>query len=210
MAQLTAAQAKVYDCLVKHWQRLGAQPSLHDVARSLDISYVTLRQHLKALAAKGYLRFETQGASRPPILRLPSRRGVPVLGDIPAGPLSEALAQPLGHLQLPGVPEDYFGLYVRGDSMAEFLQDGDVVLLKRGQPQRSGEICALRLDHSDATLKYLDWRGGKPRRFQLRPHNPSYPTVTVSAKELLIDGVYRGSFRGEPVSLLLKEADLAT
>lgn len=207
MTQLTPVQAKVLDRLMEHWQRVDGQPSLHEVARSLEVDYVTLRQHLKVLDSKGLLRFETQGAGKPPILRLRPLTGVPVLGEIPAGPLSEALAHPLGYLHLTGVGEDYFGLYVRGDSMAEFLQDGDVVLLKREQPQRPGEICAVRLDHSDATLKYLDWRGTRPRKLQLRPHNPHYPTVTVSSKDVIIDGVYRGSFRGEPVNLLLKEAD---
>ncbi|MDQ3399019.1 MAG: hypothetical protein M3511_14875, partial [Deinococcota bacterium] len=205
MTQLTAVQARVLSCLEQHWQHVGGQPSLHDVAASLGIGYITLRQHLKALEAKGYLRYKTQGSGKAPILQLlKEARGVPLLGDIPAGPLNEALAQPLGYLQLAGVTDGYFGLYVRGDSMAEFLHDGDVVLLKHDQPQRSGEICALRLDHSDATLKYLDWKGARPRKVQLRPHNPSYPTVTVNAKDVLIDGVYKGSFRGEPVSLLFK------
>lgn len=206
---LTAAQHKVYECLVQLWKRKGAQPSLHDVARSLSIDYVTLRQHLKALDTKGYLRFESQGNGKPPLLKFQRQESsnVPVLGSIAAGPLSDAFAHPEGYLQLTGLSEGYFGLYVRGDSMADFLQDGDVVLLKQGKPQRSGEICAVRIEGSETTLKYVDWRGTRAKTLNLRPHNPAYASVTVNAKDVEIDGVYRGCFRGEPIRLLVQEVD---
>jgi repressor LexA len=206
--ELSGQQAKVYARLRGAWEQHGTQPGLYDLARDLGIDYTTLRQHLRALETKGYLRFQNQGRGKRPLLRLlRPLQAVPVLGHIPAGPLSEALAHPEGYLRLGGVPEGYFGLYVQGDSMADHLQDRDLVLLQQGKPVRSGEICAVRLDHTEVTLKYVDWKGSRAKRLTLRPHNPTYPAVEVTAKEIAIDGVYKGSFRGEPIRLLVQEAE---
>ena len=208
MQKLSSQQAKVYARLRRAWEEHGSQPGLYDLARDLGIDYTTLRQHLRALETKGFLSFQSQGHGKPPMLRLlRPLQAVPVLGHIPAGPLSEALAHPEGYLRLANLTDDYFGLYVQGDSMADHLQDGDLVLLQQGKPSRSGEICAVRLDHTEVTLKYVDWKGSRAKGLTLRPHNPTYPTLEVTAKEIAIDGVYRGSFRGEPIKLLVQEAE---
>ena len=139
---------------------------------------MSLRQHLQALDAKGQLVFQSRGRGQSPHLELPLRAtGVPVVGSIPAGSLQEALQEPEGYLPLKG-GESFFALRVSGDSMADLIQDGDVVLFKKGAPVRSGEICAVRVGSSEATLKYLDWLDKKT--VALRPHNPLYPTLSVA------------------------------
>lgn len=180
-------------------------PELSSLARDLGVHYVSLKQHLEALQRKGYLIFESRGRGRSPHLALPVvATGVPVLGGIPAGPLSEAFAEAEGYLPLPGLDERSFALRVEGDSMADLIQHGDVVLFTRRQPQRDGEICAVRVEGSDVTLKYLDRLA--PSRFALRPHNPAYPTLEVRAADLVVDGVYRGLLRGAVVDVLLESA----
>ena len=84
--------------------------------------------------------------------------------------------------------------------MADLIQDGDVVLLEQGRHRRSGEICAVRVDDDEVTLKYLDDLGAG--RFALRPHNPAYPTVEVAGNRLAVDGVYRGLLRGSVAAAL--------
>jgi len=199
---LSPAQQRVYERLVEHERRTGAPPDLAEFARGLGVHYVSLRQHLEALAAKGYLRFESRGRGRSPLLELPAgATGVPVLGAIPAGPLTsaEALAEAYLPAAVGGGP-GAFALRVRGDSMADLIQDGDVVLLEQGRHRRSGEICAVRVDDDEVTLKYLDDLGAG--RFALRPHNPAYPTVEVAGNRLAVDGVYRGLLRGSVAAAL--------
>jgi repressor LexA len=204
LKSLSKGQERVYTRLKQWWQQRGAQPSLRELAGSLGISYPSLRQHLEALEGKGYLKLQSQGRGRPPILTLGQvGLGVPLLGNIPAGPLSEALAHPEGYLALP-FGEDHFALRVTGDSMADLIQPGDVVVLRRTQVPVFGAICAVRVAGSEATLKYLA-RGGDPSTFVLRAHNPAYPEVDVAAEEVVIDGVYRGLLRGEVASLLIQE-----
>lgn len=85
--------------------------------------------------------------------------------------------------------------------MADAIQDGDVVLLKK-RPYRSGEICALRVDRSDATLKYLDLYINHPETVLLRLHNPEYSAVEV--ERVVVDGVFSGLLRGDVIGDLMQ------
>jgi len=200
-------QLQILEALRAAHERDGAQPELSALARSFGISYPTLREHLNALAAKGELRLESRGPGRSPRLSLlRAMRGIPLFGEIAAGVPVGSYPEPEGHLALRG-REDRFALRVRGDSMAERIADGDVVLLQRASPQRSGEVCAVRVGDDETTLKYLEWAvsDAPPPQYRLRPHNPDYPAITVSAAELHVDGVMRGLLRGELVEGLLLE-----
>lgn len=203
---LSPAQERVYQRLVDHERRTGALPDLADFARTLGIHYVSLRQHLEALDAKGYLRFESRGRGRSPLLELPAgATGIPVLGAIPAGSLSIATAHAEAFLPSQaagGVTAGVFALRVTGDSMADLIQNGDLVLLEQRRPHRSGEICGVRVEEDEVTLKYVDDLG--QGRFALRPHNPAYPTVEVPGQHLVIDGVYSGLLRGSVAEALLQ------
>ena len=203
---LTPTQQKVYDRLTDHFRRRGEMPELSDFARALGMHYVSLKQHLEALDRKGFINFESRGRGRSPLLTLPAQAtGVPVLGDIPAGPLSEAVAHAEAYLPLTGLTRARFALRVHGDSMADLIQDGDVVVFEKREPYRSGEICAVRVSESEVTLKYLDRLA--PDRYALRPHNNSYPTVEAHAGEVAIEGVYLGLLRGDVLDVLLDPAD---
>ncbi len=198
-------QLQVLDALRGAYARHGRLPELTALARSFGISYPTLREHLRALEAKGQLRMESRGPGRSPLVTLlGSAGGVPLFGEIAAGVPVGSYPEPEGYLPFRDRP-DHFALRVRGDSMADRIEHGDVVLLQRTPPRRSGEICAVRVGEDEATLKYLEWRGSEPRRYRLRPHNPAYPTLGVPAEELHIDGVFRGLLRGEVVDELLVE-----
>jgi repressor LexA len=204
MHPLSPRQRKVYDRLLEHHRRTGALPDLSEFARGLGVTYVTLKQHLDALATKGYLTFEGRGRGRSPIVRLPAAAtGVPLLGSIPAGPLAEAIADAEGYLPLPGLGDRWFALRVEGDSMADLIQADDVVLFERGVPARDGLICAVRVEDDDATLKYLDRDGAGG--YRLRAHNPAYPDRRVAARDLQVDGVYRGLLRGDVLDALLRD-----
>ena len=204
MQPLSPQQRKVFERLRDHQRRAGETPELSAFARTLGIHYVSLKQHLLALDRKGYLRFESRGRGRSPRLTLPdAATGVPLLGAIPAGPLGDAAAHADGVLRVPGLAADHFALRVEGDSMAEALQDGDLVILAQRAPRRSGEICALRVDDDEVTLKYLDGVG--TAELTLRPHNPAYPTVRVAAERVRVDGLYRGLLRGEAATALLHD-----
>ena len=105
-------------------------------------------------------------------------------------------------MPLPNAREQ-FALRVSGNSMADLIQDGDIVLFRQGAPLRSGEICAVRVGNTEVTLKYVD--RFEPQTVTLRPHNPQYPTVAVPAADVHIEGVYLGLVRGELIEALYEE-----
>lgn len=195
-------QQKVYERLTDHYRRRGETPELSLLARELGMHYVSLKQHLEALDRKGFISFESRGRGRSPQLTLPPQAtGVPVLGDIPAGPLSDAVTHAEAFLPLAGLTKAHFALRVQGDSMADLIQHGDVVVFEKREPYRSGEICAVRLGENEVTLKYLDKLG--PSQYALRPHNGDYPVVEVHAGEISIEGIYLGLLRGDVLDVLL-------
>ena len=206
MQPLSPQQRRVFERLLAHQRRTGETPELSDFARGLGIHYVSLKQHLLALDRKGYVRFESRGRGRSPRLTLAEvTTGVPLVGSIPAGPLTDPAALAEGVLRVPGLGDDHFALRVEGDSMADALQSGDVVILARGAPARSGAICAVRIDDDEVTLKYLD--RGAADLVTLRAHNPSYPDLQLHRSRVQVDGVYRGLLRGDAVTALLQPVD---
>lgn len=199
---LSPTQRKVFDRLLEHYKRTGTTPELSQMARTLGMHYVSLRQHLEALHRKGHLTFESRGRGRPPLLSLPSiATGIPLLGEIPAGPLDAALASADAYLTLAGLGDETFALRVKGDSMSDLIQPADVVLLARRQPTRSGEICAVRVEEEDATLKYLERH--PDGSVTLRPHNPDYQPMHLPGGAVSVDGVYRGLLRGPVADALI-------
>jgi len=208
MEKPSTMQRKIYERLTELFMRSGEMPNLSDLAREIGITYMTLQQHLKALAKKGYLSFESRGRGRTPIVRI-MRLGIPILGGITAGSLEDRLQEPEGFLALyGGVSQDSFALRVEGESMSDLIQDSDVVILQKQQPRRSGEICAVCVSGTETTLKYVDWDSGKAKNeVILRPHNPDFPTVSVPASEVEINGLYQGLLRGELINTFYREVN---
>lgn len=90
-------------------------------------------------------------------------------------------------------PEDIFALEVQGDSMIDaMVNDGDIIIMKKAQEARNGEMVAVwLLDKDETTLKYFYREGGKVR---LQPANKTMKpiiiddprTVQVQGKVLMV------------------------
>jgi repressor LexA len=71
-----------------------------------------------------------------------------------------------------------FALEVRGDSMIDaMVNDGDIVIMKRAQEARNGELVAIWLrDRDETTLKYFYLENGRVR---LQPANPTMEPIYI-------------------------------
>ena len=125
--------------------------------------------------------------------------GVPVLGSIPAGPLSEVLqycddVDDLG-TALPHQPGDFI-LVVSGMSMiGDGILPGDKVLLRPNVPVRNGEIAAVHVGvEYMATLKHVIFNSPNEQVI-LRASNPDYPDLHCPGRDVQVVGVYRGLIR---------------
>lgn len=174
---LTDRQAKLLRFIQDHIRAKGFPPTIREIGLAFRYrSTGTVRDHLRALTAKGQLR-TTPGKSRG---LLPSKLSlaVPILGRVPAGGpvLAEENIEGLLDLASEFSGENVFALKVRGDSMEEAgIHAGDLVVVRAQAQANAGEIVVATVD-GEATVKRLGRRAGK---LELQPANKRYQPIPV-------------------------------
>ncbi len=92
----------------------------------------------------------------------------------------ESTAIEVARSLLPGreALDDLYALEVQGDSMIDaMVNDGDIVIMKRTNEARNGDMVAIWLeDRDETTLKYF-YREGK--RVRLQPANPTMQSIWI-------------------------------
>ena len=109
---------------------------------------------------------------------------IPVLGIIPAGIPIEAIEDIIDYEEIPqemAKTGEFFGLKVKGDSMAPRIQNGDVVIVRKQDDCETGDVCVVMVNGFDATLKQVkkDYNG-----ISLVPFNDEYKPMFYSNKDI--------------------------
>lgn len=111
---------------------------------------------------------------------------IPVLGSIPAGIPLEAIEDVIDNEEIPATMgaggKKYFALEVKGDSMYPEFLPGDRVIVLLTDVCSSGDVCVVRVNGYEATLKRV--RVGADRSLTLEPRNPEYPPRTYTPEEI--------------------------
>lgn len=186
----------IHDWRAKH----GTAPTFEEIGKQLGITPPTVSGHVDALEAIGAIT-RTRDKWRSIELtddareRVRQRPTVPHLGQIQAGPLTEAVEdrEDLTYRELVGAADDaeYFVLTVRGNSMvAAGIHDGDRALVRRADDARPGDIVVVLDENGEATLKKIFKHRGS---FRLQPCNPKMKPIYV--KEVRIQGVLHSVIR---------------
>lgn len=202
---LTAAQSRVAGMLAD-FARKERPAFVPDLARALKLAgESSLAPTLQKMARGGFVEVQGGGASgRSRVVRLTAKgrhtlgiSGLPLLGVIPAGPLSEAVAQAETILDpeeiLPHRQDDFL-LRVRGDSMiGDGILDGDYVLLRPGAEVPPGAIAAVCVgEEREATLKRVHYEGAVVR---LVASNPEFRDILAPAEQVQFAGLLKGVVR---------------
>jgi len=177
---LTTKQKKVLEFIRERIQQ-DIPPTIREIAKHMGFSSTgTVRDYLKALEKKGYLKRENY-LSRSIELLKGSFKGIPIVGSIPAGNPNTAYEDIQGYIHpnetLYGriSPENLFALRVKGESMVEAgIMEGDLAIIHRQAIARNGEIIAALLEDSEVTLKRLRHRNNTT---YLEPANSSYQPI---------------------------------
>lgn len=210
MKPLTERQNEVLQAVARFW-KMGRAPTTGELLRDLNLATESgLSDLLRPLRDKGFIEVAGGVRGRQRLIELTSKGraqtgfGVPVLGEIPAGPLREAIQNSGEWLEGVGAllnwNENDFLLRVSGDSMiGAGILPGDYVQLRPDVRVRSGEIVAAQLCDQgsgsvEATLKFLDFEEGAPT-VRLRAANPAYPDREVEAACVTVAGAFRGLVR---------------
>lgn len=182
----------------------GYSPTMQELADELDVSKVTIFEHVEALIKKGALLRQPNKARSlqvNPDIELPDEQRntrLPFVGTIAAGMPIEAVEDPqsidleeLFAAEAKGSGAGRFVLQVRGDSMIdEHIREGDFVVVEQRQTAHSGDTVVALLEDGEATLKKLYRKRGK---IVLQPANEAYEPIVVD--HCVIQGVVVGVIR---------------
>lgn len=185
-------QRQILDLLVSS-QREGKTPTIREVANRLGIAPATVQVHFERMEQKSYIR-RGPGARNIDILYgaeyQKAERCIPILGNVSAGTPILAVENIEGFVQIDpeftGLTGEFFGLYVRGNSMTGAgIMDGDVVVVRKQDHSDVGSIVVALLDE-EVTVKRLqkDSEG-----LHLFPENPSYEPIRCDENTRVIGQV---------------------
>ncbi|WP_010141310.1 transcriptional repressor LexA, partial [Oceanicola sp. S124] len=120
-----------------------------------------------------------------------------VMGKIAAGVPIEAISEVSSRIAVPGAMlsrgGDHYALEVSGDSMIEAgINDGDVVIIRETATADDGDIVVALVEEQEATLKKIFRKAGS---VDLVAANPAYPTRTLAADKVRVQGRLVGLIR---------------
>jgi repressor LexA len=206
-AELTGRQREIWSFLVEYVDRHGYPPTVREIGEAVGLaSPSTVHAHLANLERAGLLR---RDPTKPRALELVGRvKGsakdgeavaelpkLPLLGQIAAGGPLLAEENVEDEIAVPETLRGDFLLRVKGESMVEAgILDGDVVVVRRAQDARDGEIVvALAGDDEtadEATVKRFFRESG---RIRLQPENAALEPIYARHVQILgkVVGVFR-------------------
>ena len=193
---VTRKQKLILDRIREFCRRNGYFPTVREIAAVAGISSpATVQAYLNRLLRRGALRRQGRaweladppdrrplgGLADPPDRRPLGGLAVPLVGMVPAGPALEMFAELGDEVVLPDwLAEkggDVVAFRVQGQSMKDaYIQDGDLVLIRRAEKADPGQMVVARLGDGSITLKRLKRdRDG----YVLVPENPEYAAITA-------------------------------
>lgn len=188
--ELTPKQRRVFEFINERIQ-FNIPPTIREIAKHMGFSSTgTVRDYLKALERKGYIR---QGKNRLArsieILKYGLTR-IPVLARITAGEPNLAYEDIEGYVELNdlltrrAIQKDIFALKVKGDSMIEAgIMEGDVAIIKKQPTANDRDIIAALLENNEVTLKRLRHKKNRPfLEAANRNYQPIYKDFKVIGK----------------------------
>ena len=172
---ITKKQKMVLEKVREMVRRNGYFPTVREIAAALRLSSpATIQAYLERLAGRGQLVRRGRAWEL-----VEERWRVPLVGIVPAGSPLEMFESLGGEVELPVWMAERGGevvaFRVQGESMRDaFIQDGDLVLIKRGDRAEIGQMVVARLSDGAITLKRLKYG---PEGFFLLPENPEFQPI---------------------------------
>jgi len=198
MERLTDPQRELYEWLVEYIRLNQYSPSIRQMMEGMNLkSPAPIQSRLEHLRNKGYIGWN-EGRARTLRILHSVKQGVPILGTIAAGGLIEPFTDAVELMDLANLalPPQSYALRVAGDSMIEdLIADGDVVFLRPvAEPNqlKNGTIVAARVEGHGTTLKRFYRHDDL---VTLKPANPNYNPIEVSAMQVEVQGSLVGIWR---------------
>ena len=172
-----------------YYRKHHHSPSSRQIAAGTGVSHMTVQRMLNTMAESGLIDYD--GETVVTELTTKTSEGtvnVGIIGSIPCGNLAleeEAVEE---IVQLPTAlfgKGELFLLHASGDSMTGAgIDDGDLVLIKKQEETRNGDIVVAFVEGEGNTLKRYKQYG---HTIFLHPENPKYRDIPL--QECKVQGV---------------------
>jgi repressor LexA len=175
---LTERQREIFSFILEVLEEGGYPPTIREIADRFGIKSPNgVRGHLKALERKGYVQRGWGNRSIEVVPDLRRDRGIPVIGQVPAGSPLLAEEHLEGVLNLKeGFGGGKFALRVVGESMIDDgIHDGDYVIVRPQSSVEPGEI-GVALIGEEATVKRIY---PELSRIRLQPANSTFEPLYI-------------------------------
>ena len=172
---LTRKQKQFLEVLKEIVKKNGYFPTVREIGKRLRLSSpATVHSYLNRLARQGLLKKQRGGWEL-----VPDFSSVPLMGIVPAGSPLEVFADLGEEVNLPEwmveKGGDIVAFRVQGESMKDaYIQDGDIVIVRRTARAENGEMVVALLSDSSITLKRLKREN---QGYCLVPENPEYEII---------------------------------
>jgi repressor LexA len=205
MNDLTKQQEKILNTIIKITQENGYSPSIREIGAEAGLSSSsTVYNHIKNLEKKGYIK-KRPGKSRGIELIKDNKlanhfddiASVPILGRVVAGYPILSYENYEDTVTIPKYmlkgnnPENFFLLYVNGESMSKIgINHDDLLLIKNQSQANNNEIVVALVDDEETTVKRFIIHDDK---IELRPENDSFESIY--SDDVTILGIVYGLLR---------------
>ena len=200
---LTLKQKELLDFIIDYFSSKNIYPTFDEMRKFLNIkSKSGVHKLLSSLEDKGIIKrlpHKARALKLTKVIDFPksNEKNVPFLGRIAAGNPIEAITGSFEQISVPNYllnsKDEHFTLEVAGDSMNdEGIRDGDIVVIKKIDQAKTGDIIVALIDNNEVTLKRF--RSYK-NSIALEPANKNYKTRIFGEDRVKIQGKLVGLIR---------------
>ena len=200
---LTLKQKELLDFIVDYFSSKNIYPTFDEMRKFLNIkSKSGVHKLLSSLEDKGIIErlpHKARALKLKKVIDFPKtdEKNLPFLGRIAAGNPIEAITGSFEQISVPNYllnsKDEHFTLEVAGDSMNdEGIRDGDIVVIKKIDQAKTGDIIVALIDDNEVTLKRF--RSYK-NSIALEPANKNYKTRIFGEDRVKVQGKLVGLIR---------------
>ena len=200
---LTLKQKELLDFIVDYFHSKNIYPTFDEMRKFLNIkSKSGVHKLLSSLEGKGVIErlpHKARALKLKKVIDFPKtdEKNLPFLGRIAAGNPIEAITGSFEQISVPNYllnsKDEHFTLEIAGDSMNdEGIRDGDIVVIKKIDQAKTGDIIVALIDDNEVTLKRF--RSYK-NSIALEPANKNYKTRIFGEDRVKVQGKLVGLIR---------------
>ncbi len=177
-----------------YFEQTGHSPSTREIEQGVGVPRPTVQRYLKSLQERGEIEYDGHRGIVTEYMREVRNSTRMQMGNtIPCGPLDEVADAELEYIRMPTALTgngDFFLLRAKGESMINAgIDDGDLVLIRKQETAREGQIVAFLYDSAATTLKRYE---PSDESITLRPENDEMAPIVIHGDDranLRIQGV---------------------